>query len=1563
MGTGLPSSFRPIDEAPSSTEASVLPSSFAPDVASPADAQGVADLVQASSPSNNQSVGEPAKIEPVKETRSVFNPARGRDELKAAAESLIEHVPELAGQAADYGTHVGENAVDLVKRSPVINPGPIVQRFMDRKKTGQTAFGDNSYLVPPEDVAALRAFMNNASFGALAARVEGTGPDEVPPGTYRAAEESQPAAAVLGGFAAPVPFGKVPGVKGALSRSAAIATMQTGVRGLSGQEVTPSEAFGAAGVNLALETLTHNTIKYGGKAVQAIHSLDPAATTALREHVFNSVREGEIDAAELSGQQGVIKQGPAQVGPRPKQDPFAAGLSTTPQGELKLREVWFTYRDGKLSTEYRDTVNPSLEDVSKARAAVGGELKTSLDALEHPVTQNAIIPYANRGAPRGGDAAIGMPVGEVRQELESMKRAGKLTGPNTVVPYAEPGGVSDAALAGEETLRRERANVVALDSDGHVRLLPTEAEPDPRPLDTRAIQNGDVVKLKHAGGEIPGVRVVGFGARENVSRKLGSGVSLLSPREEMNPNLVRVLLPGAQKATVWPLEALHLDTPQEAAHFESFRAEPGQVEPSDSKSVLDEIRRMGYVSPDRLIARYGFSPEESALALEAFRASGDLTLGERSGVYYPTSPIEPKPGASPGFAVAYGREGGVGRFDGADPTKPGNYRIEVEPGKYVSLPPSEFNTLRPITLANKDLAQVPAELGITVPMQPGMVAPTMQTASEINAAVALAKKLRLSEAGTKSRLQDAVTTMVRNELHRSPPLPWTGAASQDKFTAPPLWEAKAKLGASAKYYDPVVQTTIKALDAIGLGKPSDYDFAAILPVKKGAASDAALQAWAQKHPARAKSVYDTGKNMLAERDALEEKISGLDPTGTIASKQAQRSMNEAGEYVRGIFNATIGNGKTWADYVQKQQPHIWQAAVELFDSELAASGFKGSRGPAIEGIMDDLLKYGQEGLAGKMRARGTPAKVAKTFEQRIVLAPQVKALLGANQSGVIQMAHTLATLRVQASQLEAWSLIADSPYWSRPIAGRELPPRYDLTVRVPDAPQYGRAAGGWMHPRLAYLLDMPKSAETGFSIANALGRAWKKNVTVFGGPSVWINNAMRNIPDSIAAGGFDPARADKFMADMREAARVMHEYRKDPTHIGRGGLTAEAMDFNALSPGLMAAEGTRQREFLQRKILESVRNSKATTVPDLLADGVEKLKEGVDSVKDAYDFVDQWFKMANYIAIKRQAMAAGKSLNDAAAFASYKVNQNFPNFSQPSPFASAVAGKYGWAAPFATSGLEAMRIKGTYFARLAKGDTQLMASMAKGAVMASAIVGSMNALRRSNGISDDDVKHAKNQLPVSTRGYDPVLMPMPTLDAQGRVLFVNLSRYNDLSMVAAGSAYDPLWQRLTLGLMNDTVSGGAFMPPVNLAAAAGGLAPETARQNLDQMGRGMPLRGDEGMKTLMATAMVGAMLPQFPVRVAKTLKEGQPQNGQEPQLTQNEVIAKLLGLSLATTGPQAERTRALQAKKMIKDLRGDMVKGALQNKDDPEKQKELLDTQRAMLKQRIDTVFGTGGEQ
>jgi hypothetical protein len=435
-------------------------------------------------------------------------------------------------------------------------------------------------------------------------------------------------------------------------------------------------------------------------------------------------------------------------------------------------------------------------------------------------------------------------------------------------------------------------------------------------------------------------------------------------------------------------------------------------------------------------------------------------------------------------------------------------------------------------------------------------------------------------------------------------------------------------------------------------------------------------------------------------------------------------------------------------------------------------------------------------------------------------------------------------------------------------------------VKIPEQPRkFGQYAGQFVHPNYAGFLYFNET-QRGFknvvlSMLQKLGQSWKVGNTVMAWGS-YVTNVLGNL-QGLAMSGQMPLR-DLFSGQAPKSfyttIRHWQDFVKSPNRLAKGELTGADWIRDSIKYGITASDfvSAEFRALLDAGAKASLPGGKEVGgLKDFLLAGMDTAKRGFGKAAQAYGGVDPFFKHWNWInALERNGldMKTGKLVDREAAVDFLKgwggneealrglpdaqlaerlkaggarmIAESHPQPDRLGRVQSAIgnlgdiAGPLGGVNMFYRTASEVLRTQMMlpYRAFRRPGVAKSMAEMA---ALAAVVGVGAHTMKRQMGISEDEERASFMALPPHLRKYRPAATALPIKDKDGRIYYLDASRFFDGLKFFNG---DPGGRPLVEGLME---SPGQTMTNVayNMTATGlgfGNVTDETMREYLGSLG-------------------------------------------------------------------------------------------------------------------------------
>lgn len=645
----------------------------------------------------------------------------------------------------------------------------------------------------------------------------------------------------------------------------------------------------------------------------------------------------------------------------------------------------------------------------------------------------------------------------------------------------------------------------------------------------------------------------------------------------------------------------------------------------------------------------------------------------------------------------------------------------------------------------------------------------------------------------------------------------------------------------------------------------------------------------------------------------------------------------------------------WAKRVPAEK---FQRAVEFLVQDLSQNGKLHVFPEQVAAELETLLKSGN--VAEAIKSSGLKgSSLAKHLVARKEIPVELREVMGEITQGDIRMAMTFGTQKAIIAKLELFQDIANNPEMSS--IGR----RADLYPEpVPDVKRlYGKLAGKYVTPEIyKELINLPQTIRNTYALSGEVANWIKGNQLSGFGP--WWTSLMGNLQGSMLSGGINVVtRPMEAMKDIRQALQAMKDYHTDPSgRTGDGYLMLEAKKMGSDFAGRGEVEiNAKSRKFVN-ELLKAVDGKGPFSFINVTKKAIEKYNDGTGSFSEALDVQDRFFRMANWLALRRRAMARGAAPKEAGLEAARMISKRFPNPGNLGTVPTALRGQVGIAAPYLTPKAEEMRILTTAAVDMIPGhenyDPALMFRIAAHAIFFGG-VGKM--LMHLSGITDEEVAAAKASMTKRQQTYKTAMMPLPVRDALGRVQLVDVSNYFLPAQILQGHPDDSPLGRVTYNIATYPFEGSMFKGSVDAIAEQGGLKrPSPPAQLLEgegnvtkmidklyQMGFGPRYRstlGDIARRTDLTPLAPQMPLPGTQDNLADAMREepvtpmGNLRTNEEPW-TMGQAAANMMGVKVQGFGDRSHQAQVMEFVNELQGLKGQYRRAAKSGRNDGDKER------------------------
>lgn len=855
----------------------------------------------------------------------------------------------------------------------------------------------------------------------------------------------------------------------------------------------------------------------------------------------------------------------------------------------------------------------------------------------------------------------------------------------------------------------------------------------------------------------------------------------------------------------------------------------------------------------------------------------------------------------------------------------------------------DVNSMFPVNMPEADIRDVMKQdiPGVTTPLDLDAWTNNPQYADVTLAGIQRALKQR--GVNVENGMSDSARAAYRRIIE------FTGGFPQDTRTSSMIPGVVQGLRGGAQQ-DKVSLSFVDAARKVGLGPHTEASMAtnAMLEAVDSASRQEGYKAWAAKYPQQAKKFGESLVNLSTELRGLQEQLAvvGVD---TVALKEWERQLGNEGEFQTAVYRAF-------------QDPEKWmRMLVKEMDNHSRLTGPDPKRTPVLKEAIDffqkktkkaperivndilEILRHPDSDLGAQFKAKGyvSSADAAKLKERRVWDTPELKAiknLLGPETDPIIRLAHSTASANALLTTVKASNALVETPFFSREIRG-------DLTYKIPDAPQYGNARGGYTHPELKPFIEADAIAKQSSEMMRAFTKGmgvWKMSHVALGGFAPWVSNMQRLVKNLIFADG-PLLHNSKYFYDAVVALKAMHS---DPSIFGKARPAREAIRVGVLNGGMASNEFGSAKNDLKKEMLAA-----AAKEMELSGDGgfwgfISGVSEGgklkgsraLRTILEMYDLPDQVAKLATYMKLKDDALRInGGDVEKASVEAAAAVLRYFPDYKYVPPIVSQTRTLQGpMISAFISAKANDWRINmnaaqdigrmatGTPEQRL-KGAKLMLRSLAASGVAAGAYAG-LGVLRRGSGYSDDEMALNERNLPTQEKMTNPARVHLPGdwgRNSRGNPIraYIDVSNLDDITMgLRAMNPNVPAFNQAAQWLAwqaTDAVPMLGMAPVMQTA--------EFERGNDPRVIQGQ-MTGVDAYAGLFGKSAAETMLPQAVYRwmsLKDKMADKQPLTS--PKLPASIATLKGMGIRINVAGtPQQATAHGLEMQQAQRDLKGDV---------------------------------------
>lgn len=672
-------------------------------------------------------------------------------------------------------------------------------------------------------------------------------------------------------------------------------------------------------------------------------------------------------------------------------------------------------------------------------------------------------------------------------------------------------------------------------------------------------------------------------------------------------------------------------------------------------------------------------------------------------------------------------------------------------------------------------------------------------------------------------------------------------------------------------------------------------------------------------------------------------------------------------YITRLYARRFLPAGEWAAIAQ-QNKQLMADGRDVFTRMLEKQGLKGEelRQAAEANLLEFIgARDVQKSKELESALRGGPSKAQSALKQSPLdaleeeltttmglngLRPQdvdtMRRLLGANESGMLAMATTLAKQK---------ALIARGMMWRQVTT--EMPEFFSQTARPmwPQLPMnrslYGDAAGKYIHPDAhEALVAVPQYVATNNRILLGLSSWVKGNQVALGGVSTFNTNFFGSMKGAVLSGGMDVMTGAR-LPHMKTAADMLLKARTNP--LGpEAGLLDDIIRIGVDAPSFNATEVNGIQKDQAVALLRDISGSRPLTVVDLSKRAIKMAQKPAEVAGAFYDTMDRLWKIGSYLSLlekgglgkggvdlqkaykflrmnsevkaynrtlpksARGVLPPDFRMNEAALIeaikqeAALRVTSSFPMPDRVSPAMQKARGAVGVVAPYLTYKSEEARVNYAIMHRIKRGEYDLMFRLFGVGVASVGTAKLSRELGKMNGISDADVTEANDMDSPSNKKYRPGRLAMPVRDALGRVQYMDFTQYNDwLGTVAQLQSNDPVETKVK------NVIGNVLTFPFS-GSDSEDYGQELAwRAGLADQPFSPKLRTDQkGMTAVLDGMSRTGVLPKMSAWGYDIYRDAsQPENGKYEKATPGQAALRAAGFKTWGVGDASKRARNMES--------------------------------------------------
>lgn len=655
----------------------------------------------------------------------------------------------------------------------------------------------------------------------------------------------------------------------------------------------------------------------------------------------------------------------------------------------------------------------------------------------------------------------------------------------------------------------------------------------------------------------------------------------------------------------------------------------------------------------------------------------------------------------------------------------------------------------------------------------------------------------------------------------------------------------------------------------------------------------------QRFPEQWARIREPLENALRERDALQARFIAA---GGNPAQWQNVNAGIADEYAARMYLAKILPKGEWAKYATKSPDNLVQKAVDYLYKETQKAGRIKSPDQIAESIGRMLNSNDPfANFASSDFATLKPFQHLKSIKN---LPEPLRNLMGEVNSGIYRLANTLGIQRSVVGQMELMNEVAQNPaLWS-------LGPKGNFK-QLPDFAQFGNLRGKYVDPNVHEAVVMlPDAIANSHRFVREIVAMTKENLVPLGGMTPVINDFISNIQHSVLAGGLDVTRPVKSGKAFKDALMAHAAYGKDPNAPGLAEQWREALAYGGVEPGYGRMEIRGSEKRMLDTIIQQTRQGNINSLWDVMGlfrKGASSVRQAKNAASHFYDSWNQWFRMANYMAVRDKLVDGGVAYTEASREAARRVSMSFPSVQNMGNATQKLRqGAVGTVNPFIMPVVEESRIMAQLPGRL-KAEPDLKWRMGATALAMAAVFGTLNKLRNLNGTTDEDVEAANNSLSQARGQWRPMTWAASSRDSKGRVNLIDFTNSWIGFQLLRGMPEDAGWRRVLSNMVTMPMSEGAGDATKRMLAYSGLIRQPTQ----------MPMReGEDGLLKLLREANRAGMAgPAAIGRLVDLAEQSGITKDESPfreTLTPTQTVSKAVGMptNVPVTVPTAEQPRS-----------------------------------------------------